>query len=211
MKRPMPWGRILLGIFTVVFLILAINLFVTSRKIHNKLEQARTAEPLRIDANLSVPGTYTGKLIQTYFWGQIVYIKPAQAFKSQHDTTAALAGLSGSVEIADSNGLIVINKEFNADTMVVRGYGISPELCYLREFPEGEYTVHFKILNGASALTTVPYLVYSCYNFCGMETLPVGLCFVYAMGFLLISIILVSIILIVTLFKRRKAKLIQGV
>jgi hypothetical protein len=113
MKHPMPWGRILLGLFATGSLVIAISLFVISQKINNVIKQARIAEPLLMDVNLSTPGTYTGKVAQTFFWEQVVYIKPAQEFRSQPDAAAMVAGLKGSVDITNSNGLIVRSEKYD--------------------------------------------------------------------------------------------------
>lgn len=201
-KRCWPWGRIVAGTVAGVILCFGANFFVDSVKLRREADEARIAEPIRLQVDLSKPGVYSGKLHQTFVnaHGNYLHIMLDRPLASRDEAAAIVAGLRGSLSIADMNGTVVCEDRFDAS----RIYGVPlvdrehwvPAIEF-GHFAKGDYMLKIVIVEGAPRLSGVPHAIVGHYALCGMEYvvstiaiwLGIACCMVAGVIFLFIVIV----------------------
>ena len=106
---------------------------------------------VRMTADLSTPGVYSGVFEQTCIppVGGGLYIEPASAGQAVSIPAAALAGLVCTISVRDSSGRTVLQHRQVANVLRV------PDM----PMPEGSYTLEIDVKSGAPGLASIPYEV----------------------------------------------------
>ena len=104
MRTRIPWGRIIAGTLAIVLLGIGVWACWTSCQSRAEANAAATAEPIRLDVDLSKPGEYWGEFHHTFAGGahgENLGIEAVSGFAFAEAAAAAIEGIAGSVEIID--------------------------------------------------------------------------------------------------------------
>jgi len=225
MRHKIPIGRTIALVIAVIFLILGILSFIKASGYYRKFYQWIKDEPIRIQVDLSKPGNYTGKFIQTCHiaHGLCLYVETQQKSASEDEALELVKGIKGSFAIIDSNGNNVLTGNFN-DSHFATGrrsfstydlndldYSVRcdcpvknvPFLSLFSSFCDGTYTFKLAIYDGAPALANTNHMLVARYSLCGLEILPGALLRLFGFTFIGISIIIIGVMAIIT-WRRKK-------
>ncbi len=173
-KRCWPWGRMVAGTVAGIILCFAVSFFVASVESRQGADAAKTAEPCRLQVDLSKPGDYSGKFCQTFVNAHCNYlqilVEPPLA--SADDAVAIVKGLRGNYSIVASNGNAVEKRNFESSD--IHGIPLADRDHWVPaidfgNLPKGDYTIIFVIEEGAPQLSGIPQVIVGHYALCGME------------------------------------------
>ena len=211
-----PWGRIVAGIAAAFFLLLAIPFITGGVDVRHRADLARVAEPIRLKVDLSKPGEYEGTFRHTFTAAHSKNLQietdsqlmPKSARESREKGKEILAGLSGRVSIIGSDGSVVKECDFTAESSTDcwsfnNAWWIP--LIDLGSFPAGVYTLKLKVDHGAPQLANVRHVLIAKYGLCGMEYLHSQMMMWLGIGGCVIAGLLIIAIVVVTVAKRGRA------
>jgi hypothetical protein len=173
--REWPWGCTAAAL---IFLGIGIWFFYSSSESRHQADAARVAEPIRLNVDLSKPGTYSGELRHTFTFACADYfqIVPESPFASREEAESSLKGLVAHYSLIGPHGGVVHERDCEPTgfrAAEVKGNRWVPSLgrdhfgC-----EKGVYTLKFTVEHGASKLAGIPHVLVARYAICGIEYLP---------------------------------------
>lgn len=172
--------RIVLGMLAAITGLLIVGAITTGRSADaydRKFHEWLVAAPCDLAVDLSAPGKWQGRFIQTcgVSHGEPVRLWATGPDEAPIDDIAVLDGLEGSLRIVHADGAVVAESS-------LPGYpgGVAPPegaipLAHLTPFREGEYEVVVQVTSGAPALAGAQQRLTAAYELCGLERLPAQL------------------------------------
>jgi hypothetical protein len=206
MKKRISPSRIVLACIGIASLSIGILLVFKAWSYRQQLDEWQVFEPIRMKVDLSQPGVYTGKFVQTFTGshGQCLHLELDETFSSEKEMSELLRGFKCSVSITDEDANAVLDQDFSDTDFVFWGMYGGPKVPQLRLWRTalGEYDLKLLVIEGAPGLAGRRQVLVGRYLMCGMELMPV---FVMGAGaFVFINIgIAVGVILKCTGKKKR--------
>jgi flagellar basal body-associated protein FliL len=206
--------KIKFPIFQILFLFLGVVLlggglfyFICGISSSKQVEKWRTFEPVRIEVDLSKPGTYTGNFHQTYqgSHNEILYIETPDLKVEAEDPNVMLCGLKGKISILDTAQKEVESLDL-AKMEIVYLPTETESVAFGWEFwpfPVGEYTIDIHIEEGCSLFQGQKQFLVARYSFCGLEYSVVYISIIFGLILLLIGSLFIFFVL---LFRRKKKR-----
>jgi hypothetical protein len=181
----------------------------TSHDIRRRADAAQSAEPIRIEVDLSQPGTYSGEFVHSFLGAhdEALRIQTEPTFATTEEARASVAGLKGRVTFTTLEGVVAHERELNPEwcgsSWVTHGNAVPAFSFY--GLDKGTYRMTLIVEEGAPALAGVPQTLVARYELCGLEYLPAEICVWASIAcFLIAGVIVVSIVAVILLRKVEK-------
>ena len=161
------------------------------------------ARPIDIPVDLSKPGTFSGRFIQTCraAHGEAISLVVAPSATGGTSPADLIRPLRLRCVISDLRGLPVVEQEFRGEAWSASRFGGGDtDMISFSPFPEGEYNLTLTIAEGAPALAGMDQRLQARYLLCGLERFPATVSLLLGAGALVVA----GIILL--LLTRRKEK-----
>ena len=208
--RKWPWGRIVTGVVAAVILLLAVPLFFTSADIRRRADEAQAADLLRLNADLSKPGVYSGKFKHNFSpaHGNCVQILTGLPSTSYEETAAIVEGMTGCLTITRLDDGVSYKQNFGPKHFESMWFDNATRVPVIRFrcSRETSYELKLAVEKGASRLVGVPHTVVVRYEICGMEYMSAAFLWLIGVAGCSIAGIIILVIVVVTIKKRRAAK-----
>jgi hypothetical protein len=164
-------------------------------------------ESIRLQVDLSKPGSYRGAFVQTcnVSLGEYLYVETQHEFASGDEALELVKGIRGTLSVTDSNGESVVNYDFS-DTDFVEQQIVSESFgpgLRIQALSKGEYSLNLTVLQPAPGLANVNHMLVGRHLLCGCRFIPAAIGLLAGIACIGVSIIIITVVVIFTL-KRRK-------
>ena len=169
--RDLAVGRMLGALVAGVAIVVAALSGLENAHWNAAFDEWQVARPMTTPIDLSCPGKAEVPFRQTCSCshGEALCLE-GELGGASGDPAKALAGLSGTVVVADAAGMEVARVELKAADFQMRNGVV--ELTYLSSFGVGDYTAAISIASGAPAQVGRRPTLYARYALCGLERFP---------------------------------------
>ena len=166
----------------------------------NQFYEIIDAKPLDTAVDFSRPGEFSSALHQTCGMcdSQGLWLVVPGRILEGSEPLELLAPLKAECRIVDAQGNEVVSETITGASLS-RRFPSEDEMCVwsFAPFPEGEYTVHVKVLEGVPQLAGMNQRLVARYELCGCALIPAFYGFVLGIGFLALAFITVTVVWIV--------------
>ena len=213
-KRAAYIGRIIACLVALAFLGGGTYLFVHGWRLNRKLDEAKEAELIRLDVNLSQPGVYKGTLLRKFAGShhEVLRLFVTPGFASEEEATTAFDGLEAYLILRDARGGAVFQDQIASDYFRYDpSLGSAQAFVMLSRALKGEYAFTLEVKKGAAALTGRKQTLVCKHHMCGVEYLSAAILeLLGAAAWVVGGLILSAILLWAHLRKRRRGRKLPG-
>lgn len=188
-----PIGRIIAWLIATGFGIFGGYCFWDAHLSKQEADNAKQAEPVRMQVDFSKPGRFEGELKQTFtcsHWESLA-LEVNLPFTTSEEAEKAVGKVSGRISLKDSDGQAVYE-----GPVAIIAHNVpdkSPELYIMIPIlPQGHYAICIDIQEGTPSLAGRSQTLVGRYRLCGMEYVAIafekgiGICCWVVMGIIVL-------------------------
>ncbi|MHC4364700.1 MAG: hypothetical protein ACYSU6_07770 [Planctomycetota bacterium] len=207
MERRISIGTSIILALGVIFACAGVFFLVESHNYSRQVRKWMADESIRLQVDLSKPGSYRGAFVQTcnVSLGEYLYVETQHEFASGDEALELVKGIRGTLSVTDSNGESVVNYDFS-DTDFVEQQIVSESFgpgLRIQALSKGEYSLNLTVLQPAPGLANVNHMLVGRHLLCGCRFIPAAIGLLAGIACIGVSIIIITVVVIFTL-KRRK-------
>lgn len=210
--KKFPWVRCIIAIPALAALLIALSSGIEWKRLRFHRADARTAVIAELPNAFGSVGTVETDFNPKYGFTckEMLLVEHTRPKHSENNYAEVLKGLQAHVEILKKDG----TKEMEADITdkSFRPFwknseidSVDPVFLFHPVYP-GSYKLRITVTQPATLLARVPHKIKARYRLCGLEYFATTIIGIICIAASLLALILISIIIGITLGKRRRAR-----
>jgi Ca2+/Na+ antiporter len=208
MKRRISIGTTIILALAVIFVCAGVFFLIESYKYVRQVHQWDGDESIRLQVDLSKPGSYSGEFVKTCntSLGEYLYVETRQEFASKDEALELVKGIKGTISVTDSSGESVVDYDFTDTDFVeqrIVSECLAPGLRIRGVLSKGKYALNLTVVQPSPALSNVNHALVGRNLFCGCIFIPAAIGILAGIVCIGVSIILI-IVVVILVVKRRK-------